>query len=185
MTDSSVPPVRTPRLDLTPMTAAFYMACLAGDRAAASRLLGGAAIDEQWWGERGLMEFWLDRLRVDPSLQPWLARAIVRRADGLMVGHIGFHGHPGAEHLNPYAPGGAELGYTVFTAHRRQGYTAEALEALMFWAAREHGVPAFVLSIAPDNVPSRALARRFGFNWAGSQIDPDDGPEDIFVRLAP
>ncbi len=184
MADQAAPTISSARLDLVPMTPAFYELCLAGERAAASAALG-AAIDDAWWAATPLMQFWLGRLRDDPGVQPWLARAIVRRADRLMVGHSGFHGRPAMPHLAPYAPGGAELGYTVFAPYRRQGYAAEALAALMAWAARDHAVPAFVLSIAPENVASQALARRFGFVKVGEQIDPEDGLEEIFALRAP
>lgn len=183
MTEQTAPTVSSARLDLVPMSPAFYELCLAGERAAAAAELG-AAIDDAWWASAPLMRFWLGRLRDEPPVQPWLARAMVRRADRLMVGHIGFHGRPGMPHLGPYAPGGAELGYTVFEPHRRRGYAAEALAALMGWAARDHAVPAFVLSIAPENVASQALARRFGFVKVGEQIDPEDGLEEIFALRA-
>lgn len=180
MAEPLSPPVSSARLDLVPMTPAFYELGLAGEHAAAEALLG-AAVDGEWWPETGLMAFWLEQLQFDPGLQPWLARAMISRADRRMVGHIGFHGRPGMPHLAPYAPGGAELGYTVFTPYRRQGYAAEALEALMLWAAHVHAVPSFVLSIAPANRPSQALARRFGFTRVGEHYDPEDGPEEIFA----
>lgn len=180
MLEQCVPPVRSPRLDLVSMSPQFYELCLAGECRAAAALLG-AAIPDDWWEERAIMEFWLAALRADPAVQPWLARAMVRRDDRQMIGHIGCHGSPGMAHLEPYAAGGVELGYTVFSAHRRQGYAAEALEALMGWAASEHTIQAFVLSIAPDNTPSLALARRFGFTRVGSHIDPEDGLEEIFA----
>lgn len=183
MSEQVLPVVQSPRLDLVPMTPAFFERCLAGEREAAAAELG-ALIDDEWWEETGIMRFWLGRLADEPEVQPWLARAIVRREDRRMIGHAGFHGRPGMAHLEPYAPGGVEMGYTVFTPYRRQGYAAEALEALMGWAAAR-GVPSFVLSIAPSNVPSQAMARRFGFVKVGEHEDPEDGLEEIFARRAP
>lgn len=180
MLEQSVPPVRTPRLDLVSMSPQFYELCLAGEHHAAAVILG-AAIPDDWFEEQAMMEFWLSALRADPSVQRWLARAMVRRADQRMIGHISCHGSPGMSHLEPYATGGVELGYTVFPAYRRQGYAAEALDAMINWAAREHAVPAFVLSIAPDNTASLALARRLGFTRVGAHIDPEDGLEEIFA----
>jgi RimJ/RimL family protein N-acetyltransferase len=183
MTEQVLPVVSSRRLDLVLMSPAFFEHCLADDREAATTMLG-ATIDEAWWDEIGIMRFWLDQLLVDPCLQLWLARAIVHREDRRMIGHIGFHGRPGMPHLEPYAPGGVEMGYTVFTPYRRQGYAAEALEALMRWAAREFNVPSFVLSIAPHNVASQALARCFGFVKVGEHEDPEDGLEEVFARPA-
>jgi [ribosomal protein S5]-alanine N-acetyltransferase len=176
-------PILTARLALAPLTIPFFEASLARDRARAAALLG-AAVPDDWFDDDGIMGVRLGDLRGDPSLLPWLMRAMVRRDDGVMVGHCGFHGRPGAAYLEPYAPGGAEMGYTVFPAYRRQSYATEAVAGLMGWAAAQ-GVPAFVLSIAPANVPSQAIARRLGFVKVGSHMDPEDGLEEIFARPAP
>jgi predicted acetyltransferase len=75
------------------------------------------------------------------------------------------------------------MGYTVFAPERRRGYAAEAVAGLMDWA-RGQGVTNFVLSIAPANTASRAVATRLGFTGPIDQvIDEVDGPEDIWVLL--
>jgi RimJ/RimL family protein N-acetyltransferase len=124
----------------------------------------------------------LAQLLADPSMQPWLLRAIGLRHTGTMVGHIGFHARPGADYLRELAPGGVEFGYTIFAPFRRRGYAREACRALMDWARREHGVTRFVVSIGPTNVASIALAQQLGFRRIGSHIDEVDGPEQIFER---
>jgi [ribosomal protein S5]-alanine N-acetyltransferase len=174
-------PISTPRLDLVPMTTPFLAACLVGEAAAAREL--GAAMPADWQAELPILSFFHARLHADPAALPWLARAIVLREERVAIGHCGFHGPPGMPHLQPYAPGGVELGYTVFPAFRGRGYATEAVRGLMGWAAAR-GVPWFVLSIAPDNAPSQAIARRLGFALAGSHEDPEDGLEEIFVRPA-
>jgi len=93
-----------------------------------------------------------------------------------------FHDPPWAAQLDEYAPGGVELGYTIFAPYRRQGYATEAANALMTWAQAEHKITRFVVSISPQNLPSLALAARLGFHKVGTQIDDEDGPEDVFVR---
>lgn len=169
--------IRTQRLDLVPLTPRL----LGADRAQAAHLLG-AYVPEEWvtaapWTQRRLAQ-----LHHDPSLQPWLPRAIVSRIESTMIGHIGFHDRPGAEYLAELSPGGVELGYTVFEDWRRQGYAIEAAEGLMDWARRVHGVTRFVVSISPSNRASLALASRLAFRRIGSHIDEEDGPEDIFER---
>ena len=74
----------------------------------------------------------------------------------------------------------AELGYTIFTSHRRQGYAEETVRALLVWA-RERGARHFIFSIAPANAASRALALKLGARKIGVQIDDEDGPEDVFL----
>ena len=101
-----------------------------------------------------------------------------------MIGFIGFHTLPGADYLNPYAPGSVEFGYTIFVDYRRKGYASEAAGALMDWATREHDVTRFVVSISPINKPSLRLAQKFGFRKVGTVTDIEDGVEDVFLREA-
>ena len=177
---TDVTTIESERLDLIPMTPAFLEASLAGDQAAAARLLD-LTIPQDWFQEQQLMRIRLDQLRRDATLQPWLLRAIRLRQQRLMIGHIGFHTRPGAEYLRDYAPGGVEFGYTIFAPFRRQGYAREAAAALMAWAQREQHITRFVVSISPDNLPSLRITQHFGFKQVGSHIDEEDGQEDIFV----
>jgi ribosomal-protein-alanine N-acetyltransferase len=182
--------IASDRLNLIPMTPAFLEAALRGDSSEAERILG-VAVPSAWYEKRARWEMRLDQMRQDPSLQPWLARAMVLRGQGMagptpvMVGYIGFHTGPNPEYLRELAPGAVEMGYTVFSEHRRRGYAREAAQALMEWARREHGITRFVVSISPQNAPSLALAQGFGFERIGSQIDEVDGPEDIFELRLP
>ena len=82
----------------------------------------------------------------------------------------------------PVRVSGVELGYTVFEPDRRRGYASEACRGMMDWAARNHGVTRFVVSIGLGNVASLAMAKRLGFLRVGSCTDLVDGPEDVFVR---
>jgi ribosomal-protein-alanine N-acetyltransferase len=177
------------RLNLVPMTPAFREAALRGDSSEAEKILG-LAVPPAWYEKRARWEMRLGQLRQDPSLQPWLSRAMALRGQitGLspvMVGYIGFHTGPNPEYLRELAPGAVELGYTVFSEHRRRGYAREAAQALMEWARREHGITRCVVSISPKNAPSLALARDLGFQRIGSQMDEVDGPEDIFALRLP
>jgi RimJ/RimL family protein N-acetyltransferase len=173
--------IESARLRLISMTPAFLAASLRGDLATATALLGGT-ISPDWLQDQWLMRLRLDQLMADPALQPWLLRAVVRRQDHVMIGHIGCHTAPGAAYLRPWAPDGVEFGYTIFPPFRRQGYATEAADALMGWAQRTYAVGRFVMTISPTNVPSRRIAQHFGFHQVGTHVDPEDGPEDIFVR---
>lgn len=108
-----------------------------------------------------------------PASEPWLVRAIVRKEDNKMVGHIGFHGPPDDDGI-------AEIGYTIEAEHRRRGYALEAIEALLDWARQIHGVTRFRASVGPWNEPSLALVRKLGFVQTGVQWDDRDGEELVF-----
>lgn len=169
------------RLRLVPMSPAFLRASLRGEVAGAAELLG-VRVAPEWLESTELMRIRLSQLEAEPALQLWLLRALVRREDWVMVGHLGFHTAPDPEYLRSLAPGGVEIGYTVYPAYQRQGYATEACSALMEWAQREHGLERFVLSISPTNEPSLRIARRFGFRKIGEQMDEVDGLEEIFLR---
>jgi len=139
-------------------------------------------IPAEWLDATWLMEMRLAKMRDNPALEPWLLRAIALRETKTMVGFIGFHTLPGPDYLDRYAPGSVEFGYTVFSNYRRMGYASEAAEALMDWATREHHVKRFIVSISPTNEASLRLAQKFGFRKVGSFTDPEEGPEDIFLR---
>ena len=127
------------------------------------------------------MELRLRQLEANPALQPWLIRGISLRDEGCLIGDIGFHDEPVAPSAS--APKSVELGYAIIESHRRRGYAREAAEALMQWACAQHGVRRFLLSISPENQPSRALAAKMGFQKVGFKIDEEDGPEDIFEKI--
>jgi RimJ/RimL family protein N-acetyltransferase len=171
--------IHSDRLDLIPMTPIFLRASLAGNLRKAEEELQ-ISLPIGWPGEcADVLELRLGQLDEDPSLQPWLLRAMKHRETGMMIGHIGCHTGPGADYLIPFSPGGVEFGFTVFPEFRRQGYAREASIALMGWAKDSHGIRTFVLSIRPDNVPSQGLAAQLGFVRIGSHVDEVDGLEDV------
>jgi len=176
--------IETPRLRLVAMSAAFLESSLAGDRAAAEGLID-AGVPDAWPDHVALLRMRLRQLQEQPALAPWLLRAIVVRGNRRMIGHVGFHGAPGADHLARLAPGGAELGYSVFGAAQGQGHATEAAAGLMGWAHTAHGVTRFVVSIRPDNAPSLAVARKLGFHRIGQHVDEEDGLEHVFLRELP
>ena len=170
-----VPPITTRRLELVSISPTFVEALLAGQRAEAEAIAGFKLADG--WPDPHDERFLRLRLRQmgeDEAVQPWLARAMVSRdRERGMLGHIGFHGPPDER-------GMAEMGYTVLPPYRRRGYALEAALGMMDWAAREHGVRLFRLSISPDNAPSLAMAAKMGFRRVGEQMDDEDGLELVF-----
>jgi RimJ/RimL family protein N-acetyltransferase len=179
--------ISSSRLDLVPFSLDFMRASLAHDTDTCSWILGATVPPE--WPEpdyRYVLDLRIGQLEADPSLQPWLMRAMVDRETRTMVGDIGFHTAPAPEYLQPYSPKAVEFGFGVFAEFRRRGYAREAAKAVMQWAGKEHGVTEFIMTIRPDNAPSQALAAQLGFVKIASHIDEIDGEEDILeFRMDP
>lgn len=173
MPTEAIPPIRTERLELVSMTVAFMEALRDGDLEAASREVG-AAVPAWLPGQlEHFLEYRLAQLEVDPSVRPWLGRAMLLTDDAgvrRVVGTIGFHGPPDERRR-------LEVGYSVDPDFRRQGLAREAVRALFDWAHQAHGVRRFIASISPTNAPSLALAAGLGFEETGSHIDDVDGLE--------
>jgi RimJ/RimL family protein N-acetyltransferase len=172
--------IRTDRLDLVLLTPQLLETILGGRGTDASSRAGLAI--PSWWPEehdRRFLALRLEQVTKDPSRLEWLPRAIVlRHRDRPMIGHVGFHGPPGVN--GPARPNALEVGYTVFEPLRRRGYATEAVAGILAWAQEQHGIRDFVASVSPDNGPSLALVRRFGFRQTGTQWDDKDGEELVF-----
>jgi len=173
--------LRSDRLELVSMGPALLEALLADDLASAAQI-GGFHIPDDLILSKRTLEMRLRQIQAKPEVQPWLLRAIIIRESRTMCGRIGFHTAPGPEYLRDLAPDGVELGYSVGEPFRRQGFAKEAALALMRWAFEVHQQRCFILSIAPANVASLAMARSMGFREISSHIDEEDGLELIFER---
>ena len=173
--------LRSRRLELVSLGPALLEALLAGDRERAAQTGGFQIPNDLTLSERTL-QMRLRQIRANPEIQPWLLRAIVIRQSHTMCGCIGFHSGPGPEDLRDVAADGVELGYAVGAPFRRQGFAKEAALTLMRWAFENHRQRCFILSIAPDNEASLAMAHSMGFSEVGSHIDKEDGLELYFER---
>jgi RimJ/RimL family protein N-acetyltransferase len=173
-------PIRTERLELVLLSPQLLEAILGDDRSDAESR-ASVALPSEWPDEhdRRFLALRLDQVTKDPSRLEWLPRAIVlRRRKRPVVGHVGFHGPPGVN--GPARANALEVGYTVFEPFRRRGYATEAVSGILAWAQEQHGIRDFVASVSPENAPSLALVRRFGFRQTGTQWDDEDGEELVF-----
>jgi RimJ/RimL family protein N-acetyltransferase len=149
---------------------ALLDAFLAGDRATARRLADFAIPDDFPGDAIGLVSFRRDQVAQDSSWLPWSLRAVVvREPERVMVGYANFHGPPGVNDLG--APGAAETGYTIFAPYRGRGYATEVAQAMMDWAAGEHGVRHFISGVRPDNAASLRVNDKLGFTRTGDVVD--------------
>ena len=155
------------------MSPGFMEAVIDRDFVRAERELGlplPVAFREEPFGH---LKYRLGMVRADPDALPWLTRLLVLGSAGVVLGHAGFHEPPAKR-------GWAEVGYTVYPEHQRQGYAEEAVRALFDWACTERQVCRFRASVGPWNEPSLGLVRKLGFRQVGVQVDEVDGEELVF-----
>ena len=150
---------------------------------AAGDLDGAAAITGLTFPAFFVSEAWLWRLHVErmrehPASVGWLARAVVLRATGEVVGHAGFH-------FQPDEAGMVEIGYTVLPEHRGSGIAKAVVGELLDFVTGRDDVSVVRASISPDNVASLAVVASWDFELAGEQIDEEDGLEFVYERQPP
>jgi RimJ/RimL family protein N-acetyltransferase len=156
-----------------PLLSLDQLDCVAaGDAASVAAELGAAISDEWLEMARKLAGFRARQIRERPSDAPWLLRLILRSDTREAIGYLNFHSAPDER-------GTVEVGYTLLTAARGQGYALEAVRAAFEWARREHGIRRFRASVAPDNVRSLNLIGKLGFVKTGEQWDEEDGLEYV------
>ncbi|MFT3986493.1 GNAT family N-acetyltransferase [Aestuariivirga sp.] len=166
-------------LRLVPLSA--LAATAKGDRDTVHRLMG--PVPDDWFGEGWVFDVRLRQWTDDPAYGPWSIRALTIRQTGVVAGTLNSHGRPKPFRLGDEVMLAIEIGYTVFAPFRRLGIGEEAVRAYLDWAKAE-GTGLAILSIAPENQPSRALAAKLSAVQIGSHVDEKDGPQDIFaIRL--
>jgi len=127
--------------------------------------------------ENGPLRWRVPQVKADAAVNKWFVRWMVEKTSREIVGSISFHGPPDEA-------GMMEIGLGVHPDFQRRGYATEALTGMWSWVVDQPGVELLRYTVAPDNVESIALVKKFGFAHVGQQIDPEDGPEDIYEMLA-
>jgi RimJ/RimL family protein N-acetyltransferase len=85
---------------------------------------------------------------------------VVRRADGCVIGDVGFMGPPDAT-------GAVLLGCAITEDARGQGYATEALCALLDWARGQSGLTCVLADTTRSNLASQRLLERVGLRRIG------------------
>ncbi|PHX70677.1 MAG: hypothetical protein CK521_06610 [Acidimicrobium sp.] len=127
--------------------------------------------------ESGPLRWRVPQVKSDPSVNKWFVRWMVEKETREIVGSSSFHGPPDEQ-------GMMEIGLGVHTDFQRRGYATEALTGMWSWVVDQPGVELLRYTVDPNNEASVAVIKKFGFERVGQQIDPEDGPEDIYEMSA-
>jgi len=121
---------------------------------------------------------------------PYGDRAIVLKTSGELIGSCGFVPCLNAfEQLPALASGGTPGGQSLYTpefglfyalapAHRRQGYTTEAVQAMIDYAFQELHVKRILAETNYDNLGSMGVMRRLGM-----RIEKNPLPEPPWLQV--
>lgn len=151
----------TERLQLVPCSAEAARAIL-DDRSYAERLIGAALHPAYPGGDiRSFLPYYAQQLENDPDMLGWGLWLTIHRADGLVIGDVGFKGKPDAS-------GTVDIGYSVVEPYRRRGYTFEAARALRDWAFAQPGVTRLTGDCLPDNIGSARILQKLGMSRCGA-----------------
>jgi RimJ/RimL family protein N-acetyltransferase len=121
----------------------------------------------------GPLAWRVPQVKVDPAPNKWFVRFIVLKESREIIGSTSFHGAPDSE-------GMIEIGLGIEPAFQGKGYAKESLQAMWSWAINSPEVRTLRYTVSPDNLPSIAVIKYFGFDYKGQQMDDIDGPEDIY-----
>jgi RimJ/RimL family protein N-acetyltransferase len=85
---------------------------------------------------------------------------LIRRADGCVIGDVGFMGPPDET-------GAVSVGCAITEDAQGQGYATEALAALLAWAQEQSGLTCVLADTTRSNLASQRLLERVGLRRVG------------------
>ncbi|MFM2364721.1 MAG: hypothetical protein RLY79_390 [Actinomycetota bacterium] len=122
---------------------------------------------------QGPLAWRVPQVKENSSVNKWFVRWIVLKEKSEVIGSTSFHGAPDSD-------GMIEIGLGIESEYQNQGYAKEALLGMWRWALTFPEVKTLRYTVSPENLPSIAVIKYFGFNFMGQQMDEIDGPEDIY-----
>lgn len=101
----------------------------------------------------------------DNPCSEYLAYAVTLKGEYIVVGSVGCS----------YYEDLCKTGVTYFTGakYRNMGYAAEALEAYIKYFFDHYDVPLLIATVREENVPSRKVIERAGFNLTKKKLYQD------------
>jgi len=85
---------------------------------------------------------------------------VIRRADGCVIGDVGFMGPPADT-------GAVSVGCAITEDARSQGYGTEALGAMLAWARGQSGLTCVLADTTRSNLAAQRLLERVGLHRIG------------------
>lgn len=102
------------------------------------------------------------------TTEPFMILAIESKSNGVCIGVVGVH--PKYEIDNE-----VEILYGVSDDYQNKGYATEASKALIQWIFENTQLKYLVAIVKPENVPSRIVIEKLGFEYVDTKVIPYDG----------
>ncbi|MCC5617515.1 GNAT family N-acetyltransferase [Nostoc sp. CHAB 5836] len=165
--------ITTQRLELLPCSLEVSQAVITRNKLQVERLLGVRVPDDWYESEvSDILPIYGQMLIDDPSQLGWGVWLMIHIADSTLIGDLGFLGKPDRT-------GTVEMGYEVLSAYRRQGFTFEAVEALVNFAFTQPQLKRIIAHSPDDHVASIRILEKLGME----QIAKDENLLEWELRL--
>jgi RimJ/RimL family protein N-acetyltransferase len=162
--------IETSRLTLVRFAPAHLLALVEGDARFAEQFGRRAAAGlREMFVSGEIPAQWFEALRAARSADLWVhGLAIVQRAEGLVIGTVGFKGPPDEA-------GQVEIAYGLAPEFAGRGYATEAVAATVAYALEREPVRRIIAHTLPTGYASMRVLAKCGFEHTGETVDPDDG----------
>lgn len=100
--------------------------------------------------------------------EPFAIVAIEHKVDHKCIGVVGVHAK--AEIDNE-----VEILYGISDSYQGNGYATEASKALIQWVFKNTELKSLTAIVKPENIPSKVVIEKLGFEYADTKVIPYDG----------
>ncbi|MBG1270848.1 GNAT family N-acetyltransferase [Nostoc sp. WHI] len=153
--------ITTQRLELLPCSLEVAQAVITRSKSQVERLLR-VTVPDDWYASEVLDIFpmYAQMLIDDSSELGWGVWLMINIADSTLIGDLGFGGKPDQT-------GTVEMGYEVISAYRQQGFTFEAVEALVDFAFTQRELKRIIAHSPDDHAASIRILEKLGMQQIG------------------
>jgi len=128
----------------------------------------GVNVPDTFPESKDALPWFYDLIKTDETLVGWISFWALHRADNTLIGDIGFKGKPDEN-------GKIEIGYSIISEYRKQGFAKEIVEAFLKFGFSKTAVKVIEAQTKTDNIGSIKILERLAMKQSGTVEDPQDG----------
>jgi RimJ/RimL family protein N-acetyltransferase len=115
----------------------------------------------------------IPKVKLNPKFSEIALFLAIEKESKILIGSVGFHDVPSEK-------GMIEIGIRIIPDFQGKGYGQELLLGAWTKISENPEVKIFRYTVSPENAPSLHIAKKYGLNLVGQQIDEEVGIELIF-----